>query len=103
MLRPYNLEWEKGVHSKLMGNNKKDKNFRFAKYFKNSSTLIIAEFADEISLKEIWHSDLLKEYRKLHLKDRSQEIAACSICEINGTDPKTAQEIWRAIRENVQI
>lgn len=59
--------------------------------------------ADKISLKEIWYSDLLKEYRNLHLKDRSREIAACSICEINRTDPKTAQEIWKAIRENVQV
>jgi len=58
---------------------------------------------NEISLKEIWHSDLLGEYRRLHLKNRSNEIAACSICEINSADPKTAEKIWLEIRKNVQI
>jgi MoaA/NifB/PqqE/SkfB family radical SAM enzyme len=52
----------------------------------------------EISLKEVWHSDLLGKYRKLHLEDRSGEISACAICEINRTDPKTAEKIWGVIR-----
>lgn len=55
------------------------------------------------SLKEIWHSDLLSKYRKLHLENRSGEMAACSICEINRTDPKTAEKIWEKIRKNVQV
>lgn len=57
----------------------------------------------ESSLKEIWHSDLLEKYRKLHLEDSSGEIAACSICEVNRTDPETAKKIWEEIRKNVQI
>ena len=57
----------------------------------------------EVTLKEIWQSNLLNEYRYLHMKNRSNEIAACSICEINRTDPKTARIIWEKIRKNVQI
>lgn len=55
------------------------------------------------SLKEIWHSDLLAKYRRLHLEDRSGEIAACSICEINRASPKTAEKIWEKIKKYVQV
>lgn len=55
------------------------------------------------SLKDVWHSDLLEKYRKLHLEDRSGEIAACSICEVNRTDPKNAEKIWEKIHKNVPI
>ena len=58
---------------------------------------------NEMSLKEAWRSELLEEYRKLHLQNRSNEIAACSICEVNRTDARTAQKIWGRLRENVQI
>lgn len=55
------------------------------------------------TLKELWHCDLLKKYRRLHLEDRSGEIAACSICEINRTDEKKAKVIWEKIKKNVNI
>jgi len=55
------------------------------------------------SLKEIWHSDLLEKYRRLHLENRSHEIAACSMCEINRTDKETAEKIWEKIRKNVSV
>jgi radical SAM protein with 4Fe4S-binding SPASM domain len=57
----------------------------------------------EMSLKEAWHSNLIENYRKLHLKDLSKEITACSICEINRTDPKNAEKIWSRIQKNVSI
>ena len=56
---------------------------------------------NEMSVQEIWHSELLNEYRKLHMRNRSSEIAACSICEVNRTDPITAKGIWQTIRKNV--
>jgi MoaA/NifB/PqqE/SkfB family radical SAM enzyme len=57
----------------------------------------------ETTLKEVWRSDLLEKHRRLHLEDRSDEIAACSICEINRADPKTAEKTWEKIRKNVPV
>ena len=53
------------------------------------------------TLKEIWHSDLLQRYRKLHMANRSDEISACSICEVNCADSKSAKKIWERIQRNV--
>lgn len=55
------------------------------------------------TLKEAWHSDLINKYRRLHLEDRSQEIKACSICEVNRTDENKAKAYWEKIRKNVHI
>ena len=57
----------------------------------------------KMSLREIWQSDLLEQYRLLHLENRSNQIPACSICEINRTDPKTARMLWGEINKNVRI
>lgn len=57
----------------------------------------------ETTLKKVWNSKQLNEYRMLHLQDRSSEIAACSMCEINRTDAENAEEIWKEIRANVEV
>ena len=55
----------------------------------------------EMSIGEIWHSDLLNRYRELHMSNRSGEILACSVCEVNRTDTLTAKKIWNQINRNV--
>jgi radical SAM protein with 4Fe4S-binding SPASM domain len=57
----------------------------------------------ELSLKEAWNSTLHERYRNMHRRDCSSEIRACSICEINRTDPENAERIWVKIRKNVQV
>jgi radical SAM protein with 4Fe4S-binding SPASM domain len=49
------------------------------------------------SLKEIWRSPALMKYRAWHMEDNSRKMTICPPCEMNKTDPKTAQNIWAKI------
>ena len=60
-------------------------------------------YITDFTLKEIWRGDLLEKRRRLHMEDRSGEIAACSMCEVNKADEKTARSIWGKIGKNVSI
>lgn len=60
-------------------------------------------YITDFTLKEIWRGDLLEKRRRLHLEDRSGEIVACSICEVNRTDEETARSIWKKIKKNVNV
>lgn len=55
----------------------------------------------ENSIGELWNSDLLNRYRELHMTNRSSEISACAVCEVNRTDPITAEKIWDKINKHV--
>ena len=57
--------------------------------------------ASRTTLKEVWNSDTLRNYRKLHLDNESNLIKACSICEVNKTDYESSQKIWKKVKNNV--
>ncbi len=51
----------------------------------------------ETTIKEMWHSDLMNEIRKVHAQGRRMELESCASCR-HGSESQTDMDIWDIVK-----